>query len=126
MFRIELDLDPDMFDPKTADVKISSKENNALAIDSNGAIYIKSSTMEPGNARNVPGNSVAGTLDQSIDVIRLNQTVSRKMEGDPTAGNEGCMIQAFVAGRLSYLDNSPEEDSSDTNDDETEGDDTTS
>lgn len=125
MRRISLNLDPAMFDTKSASVKLSEKKNNGLAFDNDGAIYVVSSTLEPGNARNTPGNSVAGTLDQAIDTIRLNQNVSRKMEGDPTSGNEGVMIQSFVNSLLAYINGErfEEEDDKSSDDKKEDGDD---
>lgn len=103
VFRISLDLDDAVFDLKSSSIKISQKEGNALGYDTDGFIKIESATIEPGNKRNTPGNSVAGNVDASIDCIRLNHTVTRKMDGDPTAGNEGCMVANFVQGFISYL-----------------------
>ena len=103
MQRISLDLDKDLFNTKSSSVKLSSKENNALMYDELGSIYIASAVVDPGNKRNTPGNGVYGDPDASIDTIRLNSTVSRKVQNDPEAGNEGCSVVAFVNGFIHYL-----------------------
>lgn len=103
MFKVVLDLDPAVFDTVTADLKVSSKPNNGIQMDENGALKLVSAQIEPGNKRNTPGNSIAGNPDSSIDTIRLNRNVSRKISGDPTEGNEGPNVPAFIAGLMGYL-----------------------
>lgn len=103
MFKVVLDLDPKVFDTVTADLKVSSKENNGIQLDENGALKLVSAQIEPGNARNVPGNSIAGNPDTSIDTIRLNKNVTRKIDGDPTEGNEGPQVASFISGLIGYL-----------------------
>ena len=103
VFKIVLDLDPAVFDTVTADLKVSSKENNGIQMDESGALKLVSAQIEPGNKRNIPGNSIAGNPGSSIDTIRLNRTVSRKIDGDPTEGNEGPSVPAFMAGLMGYL-----------------------
>lgn len=103
MFKIVLDLDPAVFNTVTADIKVSSKANNAIQLDESGSLKLVSAQIEPGNKRNIPGNSIAGAPDASIDTIRLNRNVSRKIDGDPTQGNEGPSVASFMAGLMSYL-----------------------
>ena len=103
MFKIVLDLDPSVFNTVTADIRVSSKENNGIQLDESGALKLVSAQIEPGNARNTPGNSIAGNIDSPIDTIRLNRNVTRKIDGDPTEGNEGPSVASFMAGLMSYL-----------------------
>lgn len=103
VFKIVLDLDPSVFNTVTADIRVSSKPNNGIQLDESGALKLVSAQIEPGNARNTPGNSIAGNIDSPIDTIRLNRNVTRKIDGDPTEGNEGPSVASFMSGLMSYL-----------------------
>ena len=91
---IALDLSNATFNPDDASVRLSSKENNALSFSTDGSIDIMLGSTA-GNETNFPGSSITGSVNTSIDVIRLNATVSRKVTGDPTVGNEGINIVDF-------------------------------
>ena len=85
-------------------VRISEEQNNAFVFKPTGAIGLTLNGSS-GNARNTPGNGIDGTVNQSIPIIRLNNTVSRKVSTDPTPANEGVNIPAFVSAWLTHISN---------------------
>jgi len=73
-------------------VRISPDEHNNFYLDpvSNS---IKLHTIPVAvNNENTPGNGIDGQVDQPIPIIRMNNSVSRKVAGDPTASNEGVIL----------------------------------
>lgn len=100
MIRIQYALKSPSF--RNNEVAISSASGNAF-IFRDRMIGINVAKASSGNARNTPGNAIDGTVNQPIPIIRLNNTVSRKVSTDPTPSNEGINIPTFVAALLSHL-----------------------
>lgn len=97
--------DPASFDLAFACVLLSSDQTNALGFNESGQITMTISLPE-GNARNKPGDGFDGNpeLDQSISIIRLNNSVSRKVATDPDPNNQGVCIPTLLDEYWAYLE----------------------
>lgn len=93
MLKIRLKLDPRQF--TINNVRLSTDETNALAMDANGNIFVGISN-NPDTSYNTFGNGVDGTGDTD-NRFRLNKTVTRKVLGDPNESNEGLLIDTLIA-----------------------------
>lgn len=89
----------------TASVRLSKAEMNALGFNESGQITMTISLPE-GNAKNKPGDGFDGNpeLDQSIKIIRLNNSVSRKVDTDPDPNNQGVCIPTMLDEYWAYLE----------------------
>lgn len=92
------------YDPEKNAVRISSAEHNNLVLDElTGAIRLKSIPTSE-NKLNTPGNGIDGTVGSFVSVVRLNSSVSRKVAGDPTPGNEGVVIPDLLNAYFASLE----------------------
>lgn len=73
-------------------VKISSEPNNALTLE-NG--FIKLKDVEKSASPNTPGDGVYGAVDEKIQTLRLNTSVSRKQSGE-IASVEGVNVTLLM------------------------------
>ena len=84
---LDINIEPNTFKKESdgsISVRISSKANNGLSINSSGEIVAtkgKDGNPGSGGSINLPGNSIAGTHNVGISVIRCNRNVSRRTPG---------------------------------------------
>lgn len=95
MPRLQLIFDPRYF--SSNNVRISTDSGNAFVFDADGVIKLMTTSGSQGNTRNTPGNAIDGTVGQSIPIIRLDSSVTRKVGGDPTPSNEGILVTDLVS-----------------------------
>lgn len=90
-------------------VRISASSDNALMLDSDGVIKLKD--VEKTASPNKPGDGVYGEIDEGIQTLRLNTSVSRKQTGTiPSV--EGVNVTLFIN---EFMNTSPPAPEPDTN-----------
>lgn len=103
MIQIQFNFSELCYDKENHCVRISPDEYNNLTLDAQtGKITLKQSPAAT-NTLNTPGNGIDGTFGESIPVVRLNNSVSRKVAGDPTPSNEGVVIPDLLDAYFANL-----------------------
>lgn len=103
MIKIEYNFSHKCYDPETGGVRISTDEHNNLYLDTVSGMIKFRTIPTPTNTLNTPGNGIDGTVGQTIPIIRLNNSVSRKVAGDPTSENEGVVIPDLLEAYFNSL-----------------------
>lgn len=93
MIRIVYNFYEQHFDENS--IRISQKPHNVFTLSDTNKITLKKLPVVT-NERNTPGNAVEGATGQPPSVVRLNGSVSRKIQGDPTPTNEGVDMPSLM------------------------------
>lgn len=83
-------------------IKVSQEDGNRISVV-NGILSVSGEGgggggggSVIGGSTNVPGNGFYGIAKNPVGIIRLNNTVSRKVKGDPLPSNEGVYMPDII------------------------------
>lgn len=103
MIKIQFNFSETCYDYGNHTVRISPDDHNNFQLNTQtGQITLKS-IPTANNTLNTPGNGIDGRVGDLISVVRLNNSVSRKIAGDPTPSNEGVVIPDLLDAYFARL-----------------------
>lgn len=104
MIIIQYDFSDQCYDYENHCIRISPDEHNNFYLDPvTGAIKLRQAPQGM-NQDNTPGNGIDGPHGAAvIPIVRLNNTVTRKVAGDPTPENEGVILPDLLDAYFASL-----------------------
>lgn len=103
MIMIQYDFSNQCYDYEQHCLRISPDEHNNFYLDpANGSIKLRRLPTAM-NSENTPGNGIDGKPASVIPIVRLNNSVTRKVAGDPTPENEGVVLPDLLDAYFASL-----------------------